>query len=198
MVRSSAQNVAPRRRGRPRSESADAAIYTAAIEIVAEVGYRVATLEAIAARAGVGTATVYRRYRTKRELVAAALRVEAQRFTAPRTGDIVEDLAVLMQRLSTGVQSTPLGRLLAAMAFAEPELFDVGWHALAQPRRKVLRELVVSALEAGQLRPDLDVELFLDIVSALPIWTQLMRPGADFTLDTAHAAARLLLAGARP
>jgi AcrR family transcriptional regulator len=188
----------PRRRGRPRAEATDEAIHAAAIEVVAEVGYRVATLETIAVRAGVGTATIYRRYPAKRDLLAAALRAGAGEFAAPHTGDVTQDLTVLIHQVATGVNAQPLGRLLAAVSFAEPELLDLAWEVLAQPRRAVLREVIVAATESGGLRPDLDVEVFLDVLSAVPVWTQLVRPGTDFTLAAARATARLLLAGAAP
>jgi AcrR family transcriptional regulator len=187
---------APRRRGRPRSDSAEEAIHAAALEVVAEVGYKVATLETIAARAGVGTATIYRRYPTKREMLVGALRAASGEFIAPHTGQVSDDLAILIQNVAEGVRSTPMGRLLAAISFAEPEIMELAWAALAQPRRAVLEEVVVAAIDNGQLRPDLDVSLFLDVLSAVPVWSQLVRPGGTFTAEAAHATTRLLLAGA--
>lgn len=198
MTRADGPGERPRRRGRPRSEATDDAIHAAAFEVVAEVGYKVATLEMIATRAGVGTATIYRRYPTKRALLAAALQAAAGEFVAPHTGHVVDDLAVLIYQVSAGVHAKPLGRLLAAVSFAEPELMHVAWTALAEPRRAVLKEVVVAAMADGGLRPDLDVEVVLDVLSAVPIWTQLVRPGKDFTMEAAHATVGLLIAGAGP
>jgi AcrR family transcriptional regulator len=96
---------------------------------VAEVGYKDATLEMIASRAGVSTATIYRRYTTKSALVAAALTVSAQEFAAPHPGDVREDLASLIHQLSQGMRSTSLGRVLAAMSFTDPQLFEIGWRS---------------------------------------------------------------------
>jgi AcrR family transcriptional regulator len=173
-------------------------ILAAALEVVAEAGYRVATLEMIASRAGVGTATIYRRYTTKSALVTAALKVSAQEFAAPRTGDVREDLARLIHQVSTGMRAASLGRVLAAMSFTDPELFEVGWSALGQPRRVVLAEAVTDGIASGQLRQDLDTELFLDMLSAVPIWSQLVRPDGEFSIKSAYATIDLLLAGAAP
>jgi AcrR family transcriptional regulator len=192
------RSARPPRRGRPRSQAADEAILAAALEVVAEVGYKVATLEMIAARAGVGTATIYRRYNTKSALVAAALEVSRQEFTAPHTGDVREDLARLMHQLSTGLRAGAVGRVLAAMSFMDPELVAVGWSALGQPRRAVLADVVADAITSGQLRQDLNTELFLDVLSAVPIWSELVRPGGEFSIESAHATIDLLLAGAAP
>jgi AcrR family transcriptional regulator len=187
-----------RRPGRPRSQAADNAIHAAALDVVAEVGYKDATLEMIAARAGVSTATIYRRYATKSALVAAALQVRAQEFAAPHSGDVREDLASLIHQLSKGMRSTSPGRVLAAMSFTDPQLFEIGWCSQGQPRRAVLAEVVAGGIAGGQLRHDLDVELFLDVLSAVPIWSQLVRPGREFSIESAYATIDLLLAGAAP
>ncbi|HVV51295.1 MAG TPA: TetR/AcrR family transcriptional regulator [Amycolatopsis sp.] len=176
----------------------DEAIVAAAVDVVAEVGYKVATLEMIASRAGVGTATIYRRYSTKSALIGAALKALAEEFIPPRTGDVRDDLAVLVHQVSSGMNSRPLGRVLAAMSFTEPELFELGWSTLARPRRDVLEGAVTQAISAGQLRRDLDVPLFLDVLSAVPVWSQLVRPGEDFSMETAYAVVDLLLVGAAP
>jgi AcrR family transcriptional regulator len=195
-ARGASRAEGPRRRGRPRSPTADDAILSAALEVVAEVGYKVATLEMIASRAGVGTATIYRRYTTKSALVAAALKVSAQEFAPPRTGNVREDLARLIHQVSAGMPAASPGRVLAAMSFTDPELFEVGWSALGQPRRAVLTEVVADGIASGQLRQDLDTGLLVDVLSAVPIWSQLVRPGGGFSIESAYATVDLLLAGA--
>jgi AcrR family transcriptional regulator len=168
------------------------------LEVVAEVGYKVATLEMIASRAGVGTATIYRRYTTKNALVAAALRVSAREFAAPHTGMVREDLARLIHQVSAGMHAASLGRVFAAMSFTDPELSEVGWSALGQPRRAVLAAVVAGGIASGQLRQDLDAELLVDVLSAVPIWSQLVRPGGGFSMESAYATVDLLLSGAAP
>jgi Tetracyclin repressor-like, C-terminal domain len=88
--------------------------------------------------------------------------------------------------------------VLAAMSFTDPQLFEIGWRSQGQPRRAVLAEVVAEGLAGGQLRHDLDVELFLDVLSAVPIWSQLVRPGSEFSIASAGATVDLLLAGAAP
>ena len=70
---SDATEVRGRRPGRPRSAVADASIVRATLELLLEDGYRALTMEQVRARAGVGKATLYRRYGSKQELVAETL-----------------------------------------------------------------------------------------------------------------------------
>jgi hypothetical protein len=84
------------------------------------------------------------------------------------------------------------------MSFTDPELFEVGWSALGQPRRAVLTEVVADGIAAGQLRQDLDTGLFVDVLSAVPIWSQLVQPGGGFSIESAYATVDLLLTGAAP
>jgi hypothetical protein len=62
----------------------------------------------------------------------------------------------------------------------------------------VLAEAVTDGIASGQLRQDLDTELFLDMLSAVPIWAQLVRPDGEFSIKSAYATIDLLLAGAAP
>jgi AcrR family transcriptional regulator len=176
----------------------DEGILRAALEVVAESGYKLATLESIAARAGVGTATIYRRYQTKKELVSAALRRMAEQFQAPDTGDVRQDLAILVHELATGLRPASVGRVLAAMSFTDPDLLEVGRTALARPRRAVLTEVVRQGIDAGQLRKDLDVDVFVDVLSALPIWAEVIRAGRGLSLKRARTIIDLLITGAAP
>src|SRR5687768_17729242 len=83
--------------GRPRSEEAHGAILDAAVDLVREVGYDAVAMEAIAARAGVGKATVYRRWSGKETLIADAIeRLMRATMPVPDTGTVAGDLAVLM------------------------------------------------------------------------------------------------------
>src|SRR5438132_7533609 len=105
--------VEARRPGRPRSAEADEAILEAAVDLFAEVGLEGLTVEGVAARAGVGKATIYRRYPGKVDIVVAA----ARRFTegpveAPDTGTTRGDLRELVDGLVRLLTKTPLGRVL--------------------------------------------------------------------------------------
>ena len=78
--------------GRPRSAAADSAILQATLELLLDTGYRGLTMEQVRERAGVGKATLYRRFRSKQELVADAVRHLNQQIPPPDTGNVRDDL----------------------------------------------------------------------------------------------------------
>ena len=134
--------------GRPRSASAHRAILDATIELLGEVGFGATTIEAVATRAGVGKATVYRRWRSKTPLIIEALDARAiEQMPTPRTGSVRGDLTEFLVALIAAM-SGPDGRLVAPL--------------LAEPRRAVLEEILREGMVRGELRPDLDVDLALD------------------------------------
>src|SRR4051794_12498913 len=111
-----AADVEARRRGRPRSVEADDAILTAAFAVFAECGFDGMTVEGVAARAGVGKGTIYRRYPNKLDLVIAASTYFAQeREPSPDTGTIAGDLRVLIDRLIAVFTNSPVGTALPMM-----------------------------------------------------------------------------------
>lgn len=99
--------------GRPRSVEADAAIHRATLELVTEYGCDAATLDAIAERAGVGRATIYRRYQNKDKLLAAALESVIGTLQAPDSGDTGDDVATLLCQMPP--EAPNFARLLAAV-----------------------------------------------------------------------------------
>jgi len=146
----------PSRGGRPRDPSRDGAIRSAILRVLADEGYAALTMDAVATRAGVGKATIYRRWRTKSQLVADAVVSLGEETTEiPDTGSLETDLRVLMRWLVTSVNG-PIGSatrsLLSAMAH-EPQLrasFLAGpmehWHA-------TFHQVWGRAEERGEVRP---------------------------------------------
>ncbi|MEI4273329.1 TetR/AcrR family transcriptional regulator [Klenkia sp. LSe6-5] len=87
----------PNRGGRPRDPSRDGVIRAAILRLLADVGYNALTMDAVAAEAGVGKATIYRRWRTKSDLVVDTIaEMNREGTPAPDTGDLVEDLRVML------------------------------------------------------------------------------------------------------
>jgi AcrR family transcriptional regulator len=148
----------PGRGGRPRDPSRDAAIRAAILEVLGREGYAGLTMDAVAAEAGVGKATIYRRWRTKAQLVADAVAsLDGDRAPVPDTGSLEEDLRHLLRWLVTTVNG-PLGaatRALLSEMPHQPELraaFDDGpvgrWH-------ETFREVWSRAERRGEVRPGL-------------------------------------------
>ena len=110
----------PSRGGRPRDPSRDGAIRSAIVQVLAESGYGGLTMDAVAAAAGVGKATIYRRWRTKSDLVADAVTELAdEEFTVPDTGSLEGDLRVLLHGLVSAMNG-PLGAATLALLSALP------------------------------------------------------------------------------
>ncbi|MCW2537502.1 MAG: Transcriptional regulator, TetR family [Modestobacter sp.] len=119
-------DVAPAGRGgRPRDPSRDGAIRAAILTVLAEAGYAGLTMDAVATEAGVGKATIYRRWRTKTDLVADAVSsLRAEPPISPDTGSLEEDLRILLHWMVATVNG-PLGAATLSLLSAlphEPEL----------------------------------------------------------------------------
>lgn len=192
---------AERRPGRPRSAAADRAILDAALALVRERGYRAVTIEAVAARAGVGRPTLYRRYADLTALFIAVYdRFAAdERFEAP-TGEPEADLAALLTRLFELFARTGLVAVLAGLvvdAQASPEQRERLLARLVEPRRRIVGAVVEAARRQGRIRPDVSADAVADHVAAI-VWFRILA-GAG-TLDRRFAAetAALIVRGLAP
>ena len=171
---------AARRPGRPRSAQAHEAILTAALELALEGGLARMTMEKVAARAGAGKATIYRRWDTKHALMADALRSIAADIRAPDTGTLRGDFLGLLAQ-AMGANAPGALRLMPRLmseAAEDPELFAVCRAVLVDPRRAELRAIVLRAVERGELRADLDPELAIDGLIG-PIIYRVLITGGD-------------------
>jgi AcrR family transcriptional regulator len=157
------------RRGRPRSEKAQRAILEAAADLLAAQGLAAVSMGAVAARAGVSKATIYRRWRTK-ELLAldAVFHSWAAAHRPTRfTGQLQADLLALLRPWVELLRRRPYGSVIAAlMAEAQTNAGFVG------ARREEARALCARAAESGRTAADADVDLALDLLYG-PIYHRL-------------------------
>ena len=110
----------PGRGGRPRDPSRDEVIRAAILKVLAESGYAGLTMDAVASAAGVGKATIYRRWRTKSDLVADAVAELSQlSIEPPDTGSLEGDMRVLLRWL-VGAVNGPLGAATLSLLSALP------------------------------------------------------------------------------
>jgi AcrR family transcriptional regulator len=160
-----------RPRGRPRRASAGKAIVDATLELLAERGFQEATIEAIAARAGVGRNTIYRRWSSKEELIADALR-ELTADLDTHEGDDVYSILLDWIRDFARVFGDPLyGRILPAVLGElqrNPAFARLWAEQVVQPRYQALVGRLRQAVAQGELRRDADVEQIADILAAPP------------------------------
>jgi AcrR family transcriptional regulator len=153
--------------GRPRSTDADKAILRAAVELCAEEGFEGTTVEAVAARAGVGKATVYRRYENRVDLtVAAASEVCACVVDDVDTGSVLEDLRLVARGIVRTLSGDLTRRILAeiaAEAVRNPELREAQ-RRFIETRCAVARKAIERGIARGELRPDTDADLLTDLI----------------------------------
>ena len=174
-----------RRPGRPRSPEAHAAILRAALELAVEGGLRGLSMEAIAARAGVGKATIYRRWKSKEALFSEAIASIALNPEVPDTGSVRGDFeaasAAAVGRMAPEAFRV-LPRLMADAA-DDPELLEALQAALVRPRRAAIGAVLRRGIERGELRADIDVDLISDMLIGPLIARVLLSGGDPHALD---------------
>jgi AcrR family transcriptional regulator len=167
-------------RGRPREPRADRAILAAALELIAQTGVHGLRMDDVADRAGVGKAAIYRRYRSKDELVRAAVAAMVSDITIPDTGTTRADLLALM-REAVAVYRDPIrGGVMPSLIGAmrdDPELARTIRDDVVAARREALREVLARGVARGDLRADLDVELALDMLGGALFYRLLVTGG---------------------
>jgi AcrR family transcriptional regulator len=195
--------TAARMPGRPRSAEADEAIVRAALELLVEDGYRALTMEKVRERAGVGKATLYRRHGSKEELVRAVVEHLHQGLPVPEdTGSLAGDFASVARTALANAQTTRFAtlmpRVLAEVAHI-PELRTIFYDALVQPRRDTIEAILRRAVERGEIRADVDLELAIDVIAG-PMIYKIIITGGDLEQIAAMPARVLELAmdGLRP
>lgn len=170
---------AHRRPGRPRDVRADEAILVAVIELLAEEGFGGLTIDAVAARARVGKATIYRRWAGKEPLVLDALTATREVMAIPDTGSVRTDLAQVYAQMAEPVNQQTVVRLLpalAAEAAVNPDLAD--WlRAFVADRRAPTRAVLERGRARGEIGVDIDLDLCIDLLTG-PILYRLLFTGA--------------------
>jgi AcrR family transcriptional regulator len=158
----------PGGRGRPRSEEADRAILAAATELLAEHGLGGMSMEEVAARAGVGKATVYRRWPSRGALALDAFLIEfEEQQPLPDTGSLRGDLLAALRSWIRSVTRTPAGRMLAGLvaeAQRDPALAIAWRDRVIEPLRARTTILLDRAVSRGELPADADKDVVLDMI----------------------------------
>src|SRR6266571_4595028 len=154
----------PRRPGRPRSEQAEQAIIEATLDLFAEQGFEGVCVEAVAARAGVGKATIYRRWPNKEELLLAALGSMKSPFPEPEGASVRDDLVAMLTVMCEDKADPRKARryaLLLGEGGKYPRLMQRYKETVIGPRHDAMREVIRHGIAAGELRADTDVEIAL-------------------------------------
>ena len=183
----------PSRGGRPRDPSRDGVIRAAILRLLADVGYGALTMDAVASEAGVGKATIYRRWRTKQDLVVDTIsdlnRAEA---TPPDTGSLEGDLRLMLRALVvviTGPTGAATLSLLSTVPH-QPALAEAFRNGPLSVWRQSFQQIWARAEERGEIRPGVVGTAATETTSALLVqrWLLTGEPVteayADEVLDT--------------
>lgn len=183
--------------GRPRSEEAHKAILDATLDLLVEVGFSALTVEGVANRAGVGKATIYRRWTSKLPLVVEAFG-GLPGFEEVDTGDLAEDLKRMLRTYLEVYNSTPLSAVLPSLAgerFHNPELSEL-FEPVSKSRRQPLIHALERARDRGEIPPDIDLDLAADLVVG-PIAVTLFFKGGRISTRMVEPMVDLALRGLR-
>jgi AcrR family transcriptional regulator len=180
----SADAEAPRR-GRPRSEKARVAILEAAAELLLDRGLSAVSMDAVAERAGVSKATIYRWWPTKETLALDALFNEwAAATPATRdTGSLRGDLLALLRPWARLAGSRPYGRVIAGLiteAQTNPEFGAEYRSRFVEPRRGQAREVFRRSVERGEIPADTKIEVAIDLLYG-PLYHRLLHGHAPLS-----------------
>jgi len=150
--------------GRPRSEEAHKAILDATLALLGEVGFSALTVEGVATRAGVGKATIYRRWPSKLPLVIEAFG-GLPGFEDVDTGEVSRDLKKMIRNYLDLFNSTQLAAVLPSLAGERVHNDDLaGFDPVMLERRQPLIRALKRGVERGELAADLDLDLAADLI----------------------------------
>jgi len=186
------------RRPGGRSARVRSAVLGATVEILAGEGYEHLSVESVAARAGVHKTTVYRRWPTKADLVADAVRERAQQLVpVPDTGTLAGDLRALARSIAGNIGSdvgTRMARTLIAAAVVSDEIAATQREFWAE-RFALTGVIVERAIARGELPPRTDARFVLETLIG-PLYVRLLLTGEPIDAKFADRAAASAAAGA--
>lgn len=169
---------APRGAGRPRDPKLDDAILAATLELLADGGYAALTIEAVAARAGVGKATVYRRVRGKEQLVVDAVATLIDPIEQVEGRSVRDELVELLEAVRRKSDSSLAGKIFPQLLGAgidNPELICRYREQILDPRRRRFVEALQRGVDEGLVRSDVDLEHAVDLIVGPMAYRNLIR-----------------------
>lgn len=185
--------------GRPRSEQARRAILRSTLKLLQRSGLSALTIEAIAADANVGKATVYRWWPNKGALVVDAFASSAgDKLRFPNTGSVYRDVSLQMIQFLSILRSQR-GRIVAALLGAgqsDPELLVSFRERLLRPRREEAYKTLRRGIERGELPRNQDLDVLLDILYGA-IYMRFLIRHDELSEGYIRQVCRLVLGGAR-
>lgn len=190
--------AAPTQRGRPRSETAHKAVLAAAAELLLDHGLHAVSMDAVAERAGVSKATIYRWW-PKKEILALDMLFTQWVAVTPvqyESGVLRSDLCALLLAWTRLVNSRPYGRVTAALlaeARTDPAFAAEYQRRILEPRRDQARMIFADALARGEISGETKIEVAIDLLYG-PLYHRLLHGHAplddEFVADVVDMALR--------
>ncbi|WP_246268269.1 TetR/AcrR family transcriptional regulator [Nonomuraea typhae] len=186
-----------------RSERSRQAVLDAARRLVSELGYEKVSIEAIAARAGVGKQTIYRWWPSKGAVIFdsfLALSTDGESIRLPDTGDLEADLKTVMRatvaEFADPAFEAPI-RALTLQVIGDPGLASLYREKLSDPVDEAKKERLRSGQRAGQLAADADLDLVLEVLYA-PLYQRWQLRSGDLTPEYADTLVEITLRAFAP
>jgi len=178
-----------------RGEHVRQTVLAAAFQELAANGFDGATVAGVAKRSGVHETTVYRRWVTRENLfVAALLERSADAIPAPDTGSTRRDLLAIVREVIAYMCSPAGGSILRAAMLPVDDAYADARQAFWAHRLDALSPVVARGVERGDLRPDCDARVLLEMLVA-PIHGRLLLTGEPVDDDLAEQLVELALNG---
>jgi AcrR family transcriptional regulator len=171
-------------------------ILEAAAEVLAEQGPAGFTVDAVAARSGCGKATIYRRWPSRAHLLLETTNLATVAMVDPDTGSVRGDLIALCKHLTAKMRDTSMGALTAATiaeAAVNPETRTM-YAGFVAERRKISQLALTRGIERGELRPDIDLDLVIDMIAG-PVFNRVFMTQLPLTDAVLEGAVDLILQG---
>jgi len=189
-------------RGRPRSETARKAVLEAAAELLLERGLSAVSMDAVAERAGVSKATIYRWWPTKETLALDALYTEwAAAVPQPdECGSLRGDLLALLRAWTRLFSSRPYGRVIAALLMesqTNPAFYLQYQQRVTEPRRDQARTIFGRAIARGEIPIETKIEVAIDLLYG-PLYYRLLHGHAPLEDEFVADVLDMALLGVRP
>jgi AcrR family transcriptional regulator len=163
--------------GRARNPRTHQAILDATVQLLGELGYQDLSIERVAARAGVGKATIYRWWNSKGALVIEAMERGLPVEPSPHTGDPRADLRAAVQDAARTYSAGQVGSNVPALAadISRDPATAEQLRQFLRPRRDAAREVLHHAAAVGALPPDVDIETVIDLFVGAIFYRSLVR-----------------------
>ncbi|GAA1023882.1 TetR/AcrR family transcriptional regulator [Amycolatopsis albidoflavus] len=165
------------------------AITEAVIDELADHGFGRLSMEAVSKRAGVGKSALYRRWRSKDEMIGAVIaEFSLARAADPDTGSLRGDIRATLEALYGWIAHPRFSRIfpgLIAEARQNPAMAEFAREAIGGPRRAINRAVFTRAIERGEIPADTDIEMALDLGPGIVYWRLIVRgvPAEEGYLD---------------